>query len=496
MNDGHFIDRMAEIRVLVVGDLMLDRFVYGQTSRLSPEAPVPVLNIDRESVMPGGAGNVLMNLRALGAGSQAVCLIGDDDAGQLLCNLLTAHQTDVAGIVVDPSRPTPEKIRYLSGPHQLLRTDIEKTHPANADTEHKLITAIDRAIPSVQAVVLSDYGKGTLTPRVIAHVVSQAEIKKIPVLVDPKGADYTRYRGAFMVTPNRAELALAAGTASLKNDGDIVSAAKNILAASGIQNILVTRSEDGMTLLRRGENNALHIRTQARDVFDVSGAGDTVIATLAAALAAGAALEDAVRLSNIAGGLAVGKIGTAPVGADELRAALERGAPQAYIAPLMTDDTAEKHIRAWQAAGLKVGFTNGCFDILHFGHVHYLAAARAQCDRLIVGLNHDDSVRLLKGPTRPVNAQDARAAVIGALGSVDGVVFFGAKAAGEDNTPCALIARLKPDIFFKGGDYTIDQLPEAKIVSAYGGKVCIMDLQEGFSTTHTIQKMKGPTKAA
>lgn len=490
MDYARCIKNMSETRVLVVGDLMLDCFVYGTTSRLSPEAPVPVLNIARESVMPGGAGNVLMNLSALGVRAAAVCLVGADMAAETLCADLKASGMDISGLVVDRSRPTPQKTRYLAGQYQLLRTDVEKTHPAEAAAEAELISAIDRLIGSVQALVLSDYGKGTLTPHVITHAIAQAKKNHIPVLVDPKGSDYARYRGADIVTPNRAELALAAGVSSVQTDTDIVASAQRVLAQSGIEHMLVTRSEDGMTLVSGDGKDVLHVKAKARDVFDVSGAGDTVVATLAAALAAGAELADSVTLSNIAGGIAVGKVGTAPVRADELLSAVQQGGASVSIAPLLSWDAAAALVKAWQAGGLKVGFTNGCFDILHYGHVNYLAGARAKCDRLIVGINHDASVRLLKGPTRPVNDENARAVVIGALGSVDAVVLFGADQKGADNTPCALIDRLRPDIFFKGGDYTVDQLPEAKIVSAYGGKVCIMDMYTGFSTTSTIQKMK------
>lgn len=490
MDYALFIKKMPETCVLVVGDIMLDRFVYGTAGRLSPEAPVPVLNIDRESVMPGGAGNVLMNLSALGVRAHAVCLVGADDAAARLRDDLAERGIDVSGLVTDPSRPTPEKTRYLVGQHQLLRTDVEKTHPADAAVESELMAAIERLIGSVQAVVLSDYGKGTLTPAVIAHVMAQSKKRNVPVLVDPKGSDYARYRGAFVVTPNRAELAVAAGVPLVRSDEDIVARARRVLLESGIDNMLVTRSEDGMTLVPGEGSDVLHVKTQAREVFDVSGAGDTVVATLAAALAAGASLAAGVSLSNIAGGIAVGKVGTALVRADELLNAVQNGGASVSIAPLLSWESGEKQVKAWQASGLRVGFTNGCFDILHYGHVNYLAGARAKCDRLVVGLNHDASVRLLKGLMRPVNDENARAAVIGALSSVDAVVLFGAEQAGADNTPCALIDRLKPDIFFKGGDYTVDQLPEAKIVSAYGGKVCIMDMYAGFSTTSTLQKMK------
>jgi D-beta-D-heptose 7-phosphate kinase/D-beta-D-heptose 1-phosphate adenosyltransferase len=471
---------------MVVGDLMLDVFIYGNVDRISPESPVPVLSIQKEDKMLGGAGNVLTNLCALGAKPIVFALVGDDAQADTVIALAKQQGADVAHILKDASRPTTIKTRFLARHQHMLRTDVEKTHPLSAAFEKQMLAAIEKSIRSVKAVVLSDYGKGVLTKTLLQGVIAAAKDAKVPVLVDPKGNDYSIYKGADYVTPNRKELAEATGLSNLKTDTDIESAAQKILAQSGIGCVIATRSEDGMSII--GKGNPTHIKTQAREVFDVSGAGDTVIATLAAALGAEADIHNAATLANIAAGIAVSKVGTTPVRADEIAKAIEGSAGSARQAPLVDVDAAREQVRTWQAQGLKVGFTNGCFDIVHKGHVSYLDKARSRCDRLILALNHDASVRILKGPTRPINDEIARATVMGALSSVDLVVFFGAAKAGEDNTPSALIDTLRPDIFFKAADYTIDKLPEAKIVQAYGGEVEIMGFEDGFSTTNIIAK--------
>lgn len=482
------VKSMEGLGIMVAGDIMLDIFVYGDVDRISPESPVPVLNIAREDRMMGGAGNVVSNLGTLGVKSYVFAVVGNDDEGRQVQSLAAKSGADVSNIIVDASRPTSVKTRYIARAQHLLRTDSEKTHALSADQESALMDAVNKTLPKVKAVVLSDYGKGVLSKSVIAKIIAAAKEKNIPVLVDPKGLDFSIYKGADIVTPNRKELSQAAAGLPTKTDDEIVAAARKIRESCGIENIIATRSEDGMSVI--GKNAPLHLKTQVREVFDVSGAGDTVIATIAAALGAGASLEEAAKLANIAGGIVVGKVGTTPIRSGELLDALEGSQSFGHQAPLSDWDSAVETIRSWKAKGLKVGFTNGCFDIIHYGHVNYLNHARSKCDRLIVGLNHDASVRILKGPTRPVNDETARATVMGALGAIDLVVLFGAEKAGDDNTPCAIIEKLQPDIFFKGGDYTIGQLPEAKIVQAYGGEVSIMNLYEGYSTTSTIEKMQ------
>lgn len=481
---------IEKIRIMVIGDLMLDTFIYGDVERISPESPVPVLTVSREDQMLGGAGNVVSSLAALKAHPALLSVVGKDDNGEKAATIAKSLGADISGLIVDESRPTILKTRYLARSQQVLRTDVEKTHPVSADIESKIFNAFQKNLKQAKAVVLSDYGKGLLTKTLLEKIIRAANEAGIPVLADPKGHDFGIYRGADIVTPNRKELGEASGAKNLRSDEEIISAAKKIIRDCGIRSVLATRSEDGMSFVP-SVGNVLHLKAQAREVFDVSGAGDTVIAVMAAALASGADFALAAKIANIAGGIAVSKVGTAPVRSEELLAALEgRESGNSLQAPIADWTQAGEQIRKWKAQGLKVGMTGGCFDILHYGHVNYLNEARRKCDRLVLALNHDASVKILKGPSRPVNDETARATVIGALASVDMVVFFGASQAGEDNTPVAVVTELKPDIFFKGGDYTADQLPEAKPVLAYGGEVEIMKMHEGYSTTSIIEKSR------
>ncbi len=489
MNPQALLDSIKGKSVMVVGDIMLDVFVYGDASRISPEGPVPVLSIARENHMLGGAGNVVANLAALGVNPFLFALSGADENGAKMRGIAKELGADITGLLEDNSRPTTVKTRFLAQGQQLLRSDFEKTHALSNALETRMLGLIEKALPMVQAVILSDYGKGVLTASLIAKVIDLAHAKGLPVLVDPKRHDYSIYKGADIVTPNRKELAQASGAAHVKSDVEIIAAARKIIAQAGIANVVATRSEDGMTLV--GADGETHYRAQAREVFDVSGAGDTVIATIAACLAAGADLNDSAHIANIAAGIAVGKVGTTPVRPDEISVAFDNDADLSMQSPVFEDWPAAKEmVDRWKAKGLRVGMTCGCFDILHYGHVNYLAGARRNCDRLVLALNHDTSVKILKGPERPVNDQMARATVLASLASVDMVVFFGAEKTGEDNTPKAVIAALKPDLFFKGGDYIAASLPETPIVESYGGRVEIMNLYEGYSTTATIEKMK------
>ena len=485
-NLGKIVDSMAGKTVVVIGDIMLDSFIYGSTDRISPEAPVPVLLKSREKTMAGGAGNAAANLQALGVTTQVIALIGNDAHGQTVRDLLGSA---AAGLIATDSRPTAIKTRYVAGHQQLLRVDEEISGDLDADLTAEIIKRAESLIPSADAVILSDYGKGVLSAAVIKAAIQAAQNAGIPVLVDPKKKDYSLYKGADIVTPNKKELSEATDGMAVNSDDEIIAASKALLSASGIKNVVATRSEKGMSLTLQ-DGDTVHYGATAQEVFDVSGAGDTVIATLAGALAAGADLEAAVALANEAGGVAVSYAGTTAVKAAALKDVLNKGAQTSFTANVRNWDDAAAQIKDWQSQGLKVGFTNGCFDIVHFGHVNYLAQARARCDKLVLGLNHDASVRILKGPERPLHDQDSRAAVIGALASIDMVVFFGAEQDGEDNTPSAALDAIRPDVIFKGGDYTIDQLPEAQVVLAYGGEVDIMPLYEGHSTTNTINKMK------
>lgn len=495
MNDlNNLVENFAKTPVLLVGDIMLDTFVYGDVSRISPEAPIPVLSVSREDKMLGGAGNVLANLAALGCDSTIIAVTGDDMAGHEIAQIVEDLNCPADGLVRDENRPTILKSRYLSQNQQLLRVDCEKAEPLAPKIESEILTKVKEIIGSMKLLVLSDYGKGTLTPDLIKELVKLAKKNKIPVIVDPKANDYSVYKGASIVTPNKKELAAATGGMPVSTDEEVENAARFIIKKSGIDTVIATRSEDGISVISKNQK-PVHLKTKALEVYDVSGAGDTVVAALAATIASGGPLEDAAHIANIAGGLVVSKVGTAVVRGDEIMQAANMPEISAgNIAPVLDWDGAKEQIRKWQTQGSKVGFTNGCFDILHYGHVNYLAQAREKCDRLVLGLNHDASVKILKGANRPINDQMARATVMAALASVDLVVFFGAEKEGEDNTPCEIVGHLKPDILMKGGDYTVDQLPEAQVALSYGGQVEIMPLYEGYSTTNIIAKSK--TEAA
>lgn len=502
------LSRIKTVRILVVGDLMLDRFVYGDVDRISPESPVPVLGVRRESRMLGGSGNVLANLYGLGADADLLSVVGDDHEGTLLAGLVEAVGASKEHLLRLTDQPTILKTRFLAGHQQLLRVDQERSSPLSKESEARILKALTELLPTRNALILSDYGKGVLTPAVLDLALSLAREKEIPVLVDPKGHDYSKYRGASVVTPNRKELSEATSGLPTLEDEEVVMAAESVIRQSGISGVVATRSQDGMTILERSPKTGLfappvHLRTRAQEVYDVSGAGDTVIATIAAGVAAGASLVEAAQLANIAAGIVVAKIGTAAIRSRELLEAITQQDPslsslksgdmapmaRACRAPVCDWDEAKEEIDRWRARGLKIGFTNGCFDILHAGHVNYLNKARSFCDRLVLGLNHDVSVRLLKGPSRPVNDQFSRATVLGALGAVDMVVFFGAKSPEEDNTAKNLLQLLQPDSYFKGADYTIDRIPEASVVESYGGEVRLVELTEGLSTTALLAKI-------
>jgi D-beta-D-heptose 7-phosphate kinase/D-beta-D-heptose 1-phosphate adenosyltransferase len=494
------LESLPEAKILNIGDIMLDRFVYGNVDRISPESPVPVLSIAREETMLGGAGNALANLAGLGCTAHIISVIGDDAQGQDLIRVVEKLGQSTKNLIIDPSRPTSVKTRYLAGHQQLLRADFEKKHALSAETEKTALEAAKAALKDVQAVILSDYGKGMLTQGLIKGVIEAANAANIPVIVDPKGQDYSRYRGATAVTPNKKELSEATAGMAVDTDEDVIAAAEKIIKECGIESVIATRSAEGMSVIKNGQD-PVHIKTKDIEVFDVSGAGDSVIATIAAGLAVGADIAAAAALANLAGSIVVTKVGTAPIRLEELKdAAAEQGSDTA--APLKDrsrradilgwEDAAEQ-IKRWKARGLKVGFTNGCFDILHFGHVTYLNDARDHCDRLVMGLNSDSSISILKGPSRPVHDEQSRAAVLAALGSIDMVVMFGAEKEGDDNTAIKLLETLKPDIYFKGGDYSLDQIPEAPTVMNDGGEVKVMPVYDGHSTTNSIAKInKGP----
>lgn len=476
------IEGLTRATVLVVGDVMLDRFVHGAVARISPEAPIPVLSVKGHSTVPGGAGNVVCNIAAVGAKSVLVSVTGNDKAADELESLLGERQGLSLTLIRDGSRPTTVKTRFLAGGQQLLRADEEFTGALDDETESSVIAAVDMALPRCGAIVLSDYGKGVLTDEVITAVIARARQAGIPVLVDPKGRDYQRYAGADLLTPNRSELSLATGMA-MDTDAEVEEACRAAIRDFGVAGILATRSEKGMTLA--DAEGALHIPAQAREVFDVVGAGDTVIALLAASLASGLDKGTAARLANLGGGVVVGKTGTAVARPEELVAAAHGAARLAGDRKVHTLAGMVDQVGLWRRQGRTVGFTNGCFDLLHPGHVHLLQQAREQCDRLVVGLNSDESVSRLKGPERPVHNENARATVLSSLASVDAVVVFG------EDTPLDLIRALKPDVLVKGQDYTVETVVGAEDVQSWGGRVFLAGLLDGHSTTGTVKKLRG-----
>jgi D-beta-D-heptose 7-phosphate kinase/D-beta-D-heptose 1-phosphate adenosyltransferase len=480
---SHAISRQT---VLCVGDLMLDEFVYGEVSRISPEAPAPVIAVQRSETNIGGAGNVARNIASLGASCILAGLIGEDEAGAKLKAELAREDRIESVLVCDSTRPTTRKVRFVSEHFSthMLRADWELAQPASAGIEQKLIDAILPQIARVDIVLLSDYAKGVLTARVIRNVIDAARKLGKRVIVDPKSANFAIYRGATLLTPNRKEFAEATRSRA-DSEKSIADAAQDAMQLADCEAILVTQSEHGMTLVPR-MGDAIHVPAHPVKVRDVSGAGDTVAAVLAVTLSAGADWETALRMANAAAAVAVGKKGTAIVASAEVRRKI---LPHAFLAAeekiVEAGGDLEAQLLDWRKQGLRVGFTNGCFDILHPGHVKVLTAARGACDRLIVGLNSDASVKRLKGEGRPVQNQRARAEVLAALEAVDLVVIF------EQDTPIELITQIRPSVLVKGGDYTRDQVVGYEIVEAGGGEVLLVNVLPGFSTTSLVDRARG-----
>lgn len=475
----------AGIRVLVLGDAMLDRFLYGDVDRISPEAPVPVVRLRRSHAMPGGAGNVARNVSALGGTAVLVGLLGEDAAAAELRALLAGDPGIEDATVASAARRSVLKTRVIAGNQQIARLDDEEARPADAAEAAALVEAVRSRVAGCGALVLSDYAKGALTPAVVSGAIAAAREAGVPVFADPKSDDFGLYRGADCLTPNARELGRAARMPT-GTEAEVVAAARAAMRAAGVPTLLCTRAERGMVLVR-AEGGHAGVAAQAREVFDVSGAGDTVIATLALAHAAGRPLEEAMRIANAAAGVVVGKLGTATVGAEELEHALhvDGGADGIGGTVALSLAAASRRVDEWRAQGLRVGFTNGCFDILHAGHVSLLQAARRRCDRLLVALNSDASVARLKGPSRPVNPLADRAAVVAALAAVDAVAAF------EEDTPLELIRALRPDVLVKGADYTEDRVVGADLVRASGGEVVLVDLLPGRSTTGVAARLRG-----
>jgi D-beta-D-heptose 7-phosphate kinase / D-beta-D-heptose 1-phosphate adenosyltransferase len=480
------VRRFAEARVLVVGDVMLDRYVNGTAGRLSPEAPIPVLRPTHSHATLGGAANVALNVAVLGGQAKLLGVVGADAAGAELDRLLT-DSLIASHLVVVPGRPTTMKTRFMAGSHQLLRLDEETTAALAPETVQVLLEKAGAALEPGDVVVLSDYAKGVFSDELLGQIITLAADRGAMVIADPKRDDFAAYRGVAVLTPNEHEVRLATRI-DAADDVDADRAGQAALAQTGGEAVLVTRSARGLTLVRR-DAPALHLPTRAREVADVSGAGDTLVAALAVALGIGGSLPAAAVLANITAGISVGKPGTATVSRDELLGVLHFEELVASDRKVATLEEATRQVAVWHAQGLRVGFANGCFDLIHPGHVRLLSEARARCDRLIVALNTDASVKRLKGPNRPVQNETARATVMASLAPVDLVVLF------AEDTPLETIQALRPDVLVKGADYSIDQVVGADLVQDWGGIVVLVELQQGYSTSGTIKRMTAPTVA-
>jgi D-beta-D-heptose 7-phosphate kinase/D-beta-D-heptose 1-phosphate adenosyltransferase len=477
------VPRFRGHTVLVLGDVMLDRYVAGDVSRISPEAPIPVLRVTGSNSALGGAANVAHNVAALGARAILVGVIGADDAGDEIERLLQTAGVDIdARLFATPRRPTTVKTRFIRGSHQLLRVDDETVDPLDDDSATEVDQRFAQAIGECDVVVLSDYAKGVLCDRLLSRVIDCSAAACRPVIADPKRTSFGAYRHVTILTPNAHEATLATGIDASDEDG-AEAAAWIALDAASCEAVLVTRSEHGLTLVRRGLPT-LHLPARVQQVSDVSGAGDTFVAALAASFACDPDLEKAARLANIAAGIAVSRPGTAVVGSLDMERELRRRALTGSGEKVMAGETALRQIAEWRRHDLKIGFTNGCFDLIHPGHIHLLAQARAACDRLVVGLNTDASVRRLKGLERPIQHETARATVLASLASVDLVVLF------AEDTPLALIEAIRPDVLVKGADYSQDQVVGAGTVERNGGKVLLVDLLAGEGTTATIERVR------
>lgn len=475
------ISKFSSTRILCVGDVMLDRFIRGSISRISPEAPIPVLHIKDEKTVLGGAGNVVRNLKALGSHVTFISIIGRDQGGSQIQSLLNNSQNIEHHLIIDDKRTTTVKTRFIANNQQVLRTDEEHNHPLTKDQESELLKIFTSQISKHDLVVLSDYAKGLFSLQGLQVLIQVSRTHNKPILVDPKGKDFSKYKGATLLTPNLQELAHA--TLLLAHTQEqIIAAAQKIIKVCDLEGIIVTRGEQGMSLIE-ASGTVEHLQTTALEIFDVSGAGDTVIATLALTLAVGGSLSEAMTLANTAAGLVVAKVGTAVVHQDELQAALHHQELDQHEKKIVSWHKAQEITQKWKRCGQRVVFTNGCFDLLHPGHVSLLSQAKRAGDRLVVGLNTDSSVKRFKGADRPIQPEMARALVLASLASVDLVVLF------DQDGPLELIETLRPDVLVKGSDYTIDQVWGAPFVQSYGGQVLLIDLVEGHSTTGIVSRI-------
>jgi D-beta-D-heptose 7-phosphate kinase/D-beta-D-heptose 1-phosphate adenosyltransferase len=480
---ARYVSSFPSVRVLCLGDVMLDRYVYGKVSRVSAEAPVPIMSHQSECLMLGAVGNVARNVAALGGKAMIVAIVGDDESGRNVSRLISEEPNLHEALVSVRARRTTVKTRFIARGQQLLRADEEDTWPPGREVEEQVVEAFRSALGDADVVVLSDYVKGCLSDRVLSEVIGAAREAQKPIIADPKAKDPRRYNGSDLIKPNAAELESVTGIACTSDDA-AEAAARSALERTDIGAVLVTRSEHGMTLVERGAE-ARHFKERASEVYDVSGAGDTALAVVGLAVGAGASLAEAAELANKTCNIVVSKVGTAVVHAVELIQTLQSAEFESAGAKVNPLPVAVDKVVRWRAQGARIGFTNGCFDLIHAGHVSLLDQAKENCDRLIVGINSDDSVRRLKGEGRPINSEMARAAVLASFSVVDAVVLF------ADDTPMRLIEAIRPDVLVKGADYAEDQVVGAEFVKSYGGRVFLAQLAPAVSTTETIDRIRG-----
>ena len=472
-------EKITHLRIAVIGDVMLDRYAYGEVRRISPEAPVPVTRVKRLTSVLGGAGNVAANLAGLGVQVYVAGMTGEDDHRRVLEKKLRELGVDYSGLIASPKRSTITKMRIIGARQQMLRLDFEEPGDLLPDEEQALLQWLRKHLDEgLDGIVLSDYAKGTCSDRFCQMVITQARAAHVPVLVDPKGSDWAKYRGCDLITPNVKEMCEAAGKVVPNVTPALVELAQQARETFDIRYVVVTRSEKGVTLV--GKDDVITKAATAQEVFDVSGAGDTVASVLLAAISGKLSLADALELSNKAAGIVVSKVGTYPVHKEELlREILADSQPESFDYRPMTWDEMARLTRTWQQAGETVVFTNGCFDILHAGHVQYLQQAAQLGNHLIIGVNTDDSVRHLKGQTRPFNHETDRARLLASLRDVDAVALFG------EDTPTELIKKIRPDILVKGGDYKKEEVAGRE----YARTVEILPFKEGYSTTGLVEKI-------
>jgi len=479
-NLSKYIPAFAGKKILILGDLMLDEHIWSKVSRISPEAPVPIAEVVKITHVPGGCGNVAANIAALGGVPYLIGIIGQDSSGEKLLKALEKQKISSNYITIDTNRPTILKSRIIAASQHVVRVDREDRTIISPRLTQSIIRKIKELVPKVDGIIISDYDKGMVTPEICQALIKTAKQQRKPVAVDPKGIDYSKYQGATVITPNLREAAIASKTVII-DEKSLGRAGKYLLNTVKCDHVLITRGKDGMTLI--SGKSANYLPAVPREVFDITGAGDTVIATLILAMSSGGSIKEAAIIANFAGSVVVGKIGTAACSRAELEEAIAGHEP--IIKKIKLREEISAIARNLKSQGARIIFTNGCFDLLHLGHVRYLREAKKLGDILIIGLNSDNSVTALKGPNRPYISEMERAEILASLECVDYVTIF------QEIRPDNLIKVIKPDVHVKGGDYKVSELPERKLVEALGGKVVVIPPIKGRSTTGIVERILG-----